>query len=303
MNLEFAQGCSTLILVLTAGYLAVGLTALCAWWVTRDDAWVIEFFRVPGAALLVTLAAIELLLSIRVVREFSPGQLMRTAWKLIALSSVCDLGGALASQIFGTDSQLNVLRFLPGWSPPAAGTIRQFGLLLGGPCRFAFLAAGLFWTLRVYRRSGFLGRLALLDWVALGLVAVYIGSEARDLILALHAGKQPTPSEIMGWPVDPLLWLLLLEALLLYRSVRETGIGWIGRCWRAFSIGIALITLGDIAIWATNYGYLPWPWSGLGWYIWLPAAAAFAMAPAYQLEAVREARSARGHALGEQAST
>lgn len=285
-----------MVLALTVGYLAVGLLALAAWLITRNDAWVVWFFNLPGAALLVTLACVELALSLRVMGEFSPGQLMRTAWRLIALSALCDLIGALASQIFGTESPFNILRvWFP--SPSLTATIRDFGLVVGGSCRFAFLAAGLFWALRVYRRSGFLGRLTVIDWAALALVLVYIGNEASGLIQALQAGKHPAPAEIMGWPVDPLLWILLLEALLLYRSVRETGLGWIGRCWRAFSIGIALITLGDIAIWATNYGYLPWPWSSLGWYIWLPAAGAFAMAPAYQLEAIHQARSARGRTL------
>jgi hypothetical protein len=291
-DLEFSRGCSTFILVLTVGYLAAGLLAAAAWRITHNDAWFIEFFNLPGAALLVTLAGLELALSLRVAAEFSPGQWMRTAWRLIALSALCDLIGALASQIFGTESPFNLLRIF--YPPPfVAAMTRDFGLVVGGPFRFAFLAAGLFWSLRVYRRAGFLGRLAAVDWAVLAMVFAYIIDEAWGLFQALEAGKQPAPAEIMGWPVDPLLWVLLLEALLLYRSVRETGVGWIGRCWGAFSIGIALITLGDVAIWATNYGYLPWPWSSLGWYVWMPAAGAFAIAPAYQLEAIHQARSAR----------
>jgi hypothetical protein len=291
-DLGFSWGCSTFILVLTAAYLAAGLLAAAAWQITREDAWIKEFFNLPGAALLVTLAGLELALSLRVAAEFSPGQLMRTAWRLIALSALCDLTGALASQVFGTESPFNVLRvFFP--SPSVTSMIHEFGLLVGGPLRFSFLAAGLFWSLRVYRRAGFLGRLAAVDWAALALALAYIMEEARGLIRALEAGRQPAPAEIMQWPVDPLLWVLLLEALLLFRSVRETGIGSISRCWMAFSIGIVLITLGDIAIWATNYGYLPWPWSSLGWYVWMPAAGALAVAPAYQLEAIHQARRAR----------
>ena len=168
--------------------------------------------------------------------------------------------------------------------------------MLGGSLRFAFLAAGLFLSLRSYRKSGFLARLAVIDWVFLAATGAFVLREASDVIFAMQHGKHPSTAEVLGWPTDPLLWLLLAESMLLYRSVCQMGPGWIGRCWKAFSLGVALIALGDIAIWATNYGYLPWPWSSLGWYIWLPAAAAFAMAPAYQLEAVWRAYAVRGRA-------
>jgi hypothetical protein len=93
-------------------------------------------------------------------------------------------------------------------------------------------------------------------------------------------GKKPFPlAEILNFPVNPLLWVLLAEALLLFRSVRKMGAGWVSKCYGAFSAGIFLILVGNVAIWATHWGYLPWPWSALGWYVWIPAAAAFALAP------------------------
>jgi hypothetical protein len=286
----------TFVVVLTAGYAAAGLLAFAAWQLTGNDAWVEQFFELPGAVLLVMLAGIELALSLRVMTQFSPGQLMHTAWKLIAFSAGCDMAGAIASQFFGKATGFRLLRDLP-WRPDSAETVRQFGLLLGGPFRFALLAAGLFLALRVYRQSGFLARLAARDWVLLAGVGLYIAREARDLIVAIQHGKHPRPEEIMGWPVDPLLWLLLAEALLLHRSVRLMGAeGCIGRCWRTFSAGIALVALGDVAIWAASYGYLPWPWSSVEWYIWFAAAGAFALAPAYQMDAVRLASAARNRA-------
>src|SRR5207237_7601 len=81
------------------------------------------------------------------------------------------------------------------------------------------------------------------------------------------------------------------EALLLFRSVRRMGGGWIGKCYAAFSAGVFLILLGDAAIWATAWGYLPWPWSALTWFVWIPAAGAFALGPAYPLEAMQQAIS------------
>jgi hypothetical protein len=75
------------------------------------------------------------------------------------------------------------------------------------------------------------------------------------------------------------------------------GEGWIGRCWRAVCVGIFLMCFGVIALWATAWGYLPWPWSSLIWYLWLPAGAAFALAPAYQLEAIQRAYAAQDRAV------
>ena len=54
--------------------------------------------------------------------------------------------------------------------------------------------------------------------------------------------------EVAGSPVDPLLVLLFGEALLLHRSVRGMGRGWISRCWSAYSVGIFLVLLGDLGL-------------------------------------------------------
>jgi hypothetical protein len=283
-----------LILSVTGVYLALGLVWFAVWRWTGNDRWIEEFFKIPGALLLVSLAAIQFVFSLLVLREFSPEQPMRRAWRLIAFSAGFDLAGTICSQVLSSESALNPLTYLALWDQPVAISIRQFGLVLGGTCRFALLAVGLTWALKVYRRSGLLARLTAFDWGLLTILAVYVGRQARDVTRVMQEGRMPTPDVILSWPTDPLLWLLLAEALLLYRSVQQMGGGWIGRCWRAFSIGIFLVSLGDVWIWAFNWGYLPWPWSGLGWYIWLPAAGAFAVAPLYQFEAVHYARSNPG---------
>ncbi len=71
------------------------------------------------------------------------------------------------------------------------------------------------------------------------------------------------------------------------------GAGWISKCYGAFSVGIFLTLVGDVTIWATSWGYLPWPWSALGWYVWIPTAVAFALAPVYQWDAMQSAESSR----------
>jgi hypothetical protein len=120
-------------------------------------------------------------------------------------------------------------------------------------------------------------------------IGVYMASEATDVMVAMQRGKSFSAGEILNLAADPLLWVLLAQALRLFRSVERMGAGWISKCYGAFSVGIFLILLGDVAIWATGWGYLPWPWSALGWYVWIPAAVAFALAPLYQWEAMQSA--------------
>ena len=153
--------------------------------------------------------------------------------------------------------------------------------------------AGLWLVLRVYRRAGFLARFTARDWLLLAPFAAFVIREGTDVVAAINHGRRLGSAELLHLPVDPLLLVLLGEALLLFRSVRMMGGGWIGKCYAAFSAGIFLVLLGNAAIWATAWGYLPWPWSALGWYVWIPAAGAFALGPAYQLEAMQHATS--GH--------
>jgi len=199
------------------------------WRWTGNDAWILEFFRVPAALMMVGMATVAFRLSLRVVGHFEPGEPLRTAWSLIAVSAGCDAVAAVFVQVFGISSRLNLISHLSrSWSDAAALQWRQAGFTLGGSCRFALLAAGLGYAIRAYRRSGFLGRLAPIDRALLALIVVYIARNAVDVVRAVRAGEYPQLPEIANWPVDPLLCLLLGQAMLLYRSVRRTGGGWVG---------------------------------------------------------------------------
>jgi hypothetical protein len=281
---------STLVPLVTASYLVVGLVVLGVWQIAGNNAWIEEFFRVPGALLLVWLAAVGLLFSLRVYPGFLPAEPMRRAWRLIALSAGSELAGSILIQVFGIQSRLNPLTYLPHGTEQVP-VLRSLGAFFDGPCRFALLATALFLVLRIYRQSGFLGRYTALDWVVLTGFGAYVAREAVEVVVAMQRGKPFSPAQILNLPADPLLWVLLAQALRLLRSVQQMGAGWISRCYGAFSVGIFLILVGDVAIWATSWGYLPWPWSALGWYVWIPAAVAFALAPVYQWEAMQSAES------------
>ena len=288
--LNSAVSCSWIIVAVTAAYLTCGFLALAAWRLTSDDAWVTAFFRVPAALAMVWLSATQFWLAAQAAHHFAGGEIMRKLWTWITLSAACGLVGTVSTQILGVKSQLNPLVRLPGWQTDRALAVwHEAGGVIGGTLRFAFLAGGLWCAVRVYRKSGFLGKLKWGDRVLLAAFALYLSAVAYGVTVALRAGKPWRWSEAAMWPVDPLLWLLLLEGLLLYRSVERMGPGWIGRCWKTLSIAVFLTALGDVGTWAFNYGYLPYPWSAVVWYVWLPAEAAYTLAPAYQLEALHRA--------------
>ena len=187
----------------TAAYLVMGIAAMAAWGITGNVRWVEFYFRVPGAFVLVFLSATSLILCRRVQREFSPAEPMYRAWYLIFISAACDLIGAIFVQFLSASQAYNPLAYAHWWSPELAVSLRQFGQVIGGSLRFAFLAAGLFQALRIYRKFGFLARLTIADWALLAAAGAYVLREAADLAYAIHNGKHPSTGEILGWPTDP----------------------------------------------------------------------------------------------------
>jgi hypothetical protein len=289
---NWRAGSPAVILAITACYLAAGVFAFLVWQSTGNDAWVVEFFQVPAALLTIWLAMLQFSLSLNANRNFAPDDLLRPAWTLIAASAGCQLVGFLLSQVLGVNSRINPLALQPGWRESLLPELWHVGLTIGGTFRFALLSVGLHYAVKAYRQSGFRGRLKPIDWAMLSLMAAYLARNVADVTFAFRHGKHPDAWELLSWPTDPLLGLLLAQGLLLFRSAQQMGSGLVGRCWKAFAVGLFLTALGDVGTWAFNCGYLLRPWDSLTWYVWLPAAAAFACAPAFQLEAIRHAEAA-----------
>src|SRR5262245_50913956 len=82
---------SHLILLSTGVSLLMGVAAFAAGAVTGNYRWVDEFFRLPGAVLLVSLAFCELRYCAMVRRDFSQAQQMFRAWSLIAFGAACNV--------------------------------------------------------------------------------------------------------------------------------------------------------------------------------------------------------------------
>lgn len=148
----------------------------------------------------------------------------------------------------------------------------------------AFLAAGLARVLTIQRRFRILQSLTRGDRVLLAIVVAFTLSQLAIVVPQL--GEHPSIGKMLLWLSDPLLALLLAEAILVRRSMSSVGLGLVARCWGMLVLGIVTTSAGDAALWASSHGLLSESLTALSWYIWFVAAAAFASAPAYQLAAM-----------------
>jgi len=276
-----------LVLLATLVQTALGIGALISWQVTGVIAIVVDFFHYEGAMFFLLASAAEIGFSYFCWRQFSRGESLGTAWCWIVGASVAHFIGAVLSQILGIESYLNPLVVAHvAFKPALLESIRHIGLILGGPVQMALLARGLWLLLRVYRQSKLFFRLTQSDWCMITVLILYTVREAWQVAALLGAGKAFNVYEATLWASNPLLIVLLIEAICIRRSLLSMGWGLIARCWAAFVAAIVLTALGDIGIWATWNG-LAWPWSSITWYVWFLASGAYALGPAYQVQAFR----------------
>lgn len=258
--------------------IGLGIVSLAAWAATGNFSWVTVFFRYPGAAFLTFSGLLELGFAWSAWRQFSRDEPMFHAWAILVLAASCRLAGTLCSEVLA-----------PNFADPSTfASIRQVGLVTGGPLHMFLLAAALWCVLLVYRSLGILARLTWSDYSLLTLVVLYLCRHLYEVSLVLRGiGKPVTALEAANWLSDPLLTALAILAITLRRSALEMGGGLVAQCWSAYTAGALFTSLGDAAMWASNYSILPWPYSSVTWFIWLFAASAYAAAPGYQVAAVR----------------
>jgi hypothetical protein len=215
------------------------------------------------------------------------------AWMLISLAAACHMLGTMLSHLFATDSYFNPLyAFKFGFYTSAKPYLLLLGQALAGPLNMAILACGLLLVLQLYRGLGLLGKLKGLDWGMLGLVSAYSVFVAYTVIRSrVDASGVAGIVDYLNWSGDPLLCLLLFESIWIRRSLVDMGWGFVSKCWGSFVAAIFLTSMGSMGKWATAYQYIPWPQSSVTWYVWYLASAAFALAPAFQVEASITARA------------
>lgn len=277
------------IIAVTGILVTAGVGAAYACLVSGNVAWIRRFFDYPGALWLVTLSVVELWYALAARRLFSPGEPLRAAWSLIAMAAACHLASGILIQVLSQDSLINPLRYSGDLT-----VLRQLGLLIGGPLQMALLACGLVYPIRAYRRFGMLAGFRGLDWVLLAWVVCFAVRECADVARAVSGGRAVTAYEAINLVTAPLLAVLLLEAILIRRSVLNMGSGLVGKCWGAYTAAVFLTSLGDMGLWASTHSDLAAPLASVIWYIWFLAGSAYALAPAFQCEAGRLAANTVG---------
>ena len=236
--------------------LLVGLGALAASAVTGRGECAEIFFRGSGALFLAALALFQFCLARMVLRQFSEGEPLQPAWFLIMVAAGCRLVSTVC-----------IHWHIPGTHPP---DVQRYGMLVGGPLEMALMAGGLACVLRVCRRT----RIAI-RWRAADSLFLLAGAAAACFTMRLPAEASAYNLLLAGR--GPLLLVLLLEATLIRRYMAAVGAGLIAKCWSSFTAAIFLAALGSL------------PLAGVGWCISLLSATAFALGPAWQLEAVQSA--------------
>ncbi len=247
--------------------------------------------RLYGSVFLIGLAAVEYLLALVSWRLFAPGDRLRQAWLLLSFAAACRLLGLIGANLYSGFAFWGDRPFR-GPAAEEAGLIRDISLSFSTPIAVLFMAAGLLIVLRAYKSLGMLPRPGPAGSILLGAAAIFLVLEGLEFRRWLAGLSGPAPLlKMLSWMNDPLTGLLLLEAVLLARAAGAMRGGLIGSCWKTYAVAVFLTAFGDLGIWATSYGWLPWQYVYVNSGVWMAAAAAFALAPAYQVEAIVRARN------------
>ena len=270
--------------ILLALHLTLGMIAYGHFLVTGQYTLLGWYFGGLGTLFFVVMTAGEFCLAIICRSWFDSDEPMRLAWGMIACAALARLVGTLLRAISDVHLPWGEWHRLLQPSGGLFVSLSQLGLVVGGPVSMAFLAVGLGRVLGIQRRFHLISSLTRGDKTLLFLVVAFSISQLAINLPLL--GNHPSLGTMLLWLSDPFLSLLLIEAILVRRSVIRMGQGLVAKCWGMFVLAILITSAGDASIWAANHSLLSERVTALTWYIWFFAAAAFASAPAYQLAAI-----------------
>ncbi len=275
--------------IVTAIHLALGMVAFAHFLISGSYEVITRYFAIFGSLFFLLMTAAEFSLALVCRSWFDADEPMRLAWSMIALAGLARLTGTGIRE--GAEGHLpwDPNQWFVQYHGGLFANLGQWGTVIGGPISMAFLAFGLGRVLSIQRRFRLPGSLTRGDKALLALILTFTISQLT-IILPLLRG-QNSLGRILLWMSDPLLALLLVQAVLVRRSVIRIGQGLLAKCWGMFVVAIVTTSLGDAAIWANSHNFLPESLTALSWYIWFIPAAAFASAPAYQLAAMSTTRS------------
>lgn len=279
------------IIWVTAIHIAIGLAAFSGYVLSGNETWLRVYFDYQGALFFLVFGGLEFFLASLARRQFNADEPLRQAWTFIMLASAVRWVGLAAGNWLNTPTYINPLfYFVQPWDSQAAASLRELGLLVG---RFNMLliAVGLGLVIRLYKELRILAGLKLIDYAILALVAGFVLRQGIQIHQLVSHQTGPLTFKAMHlWLTDPALVCLLVEAVLLRRAVVSMGWGMISKVWGAYALAIFLTSLAHIVTWADTYAYIPWQVGAIAWYLWFLVTAAYALGPAYQLQASRRAK-------------
>jgi len=280
------------VFVIVLAHLIVGAFVHAYWINTANDHVLRAYFDYEGVLIFLLLGAMQTTFAVLVFRGFSSHSPLGSAWQYIMLASICYLAGTIFKHLLAVNSAINPATLLPfAATEQTRALFGVVGTVLGGPVMMVLLGTGLYMAIRTYRQLGILSKLKSVDIVLIGASLLYSIIVIVGIVLAVRTHPESvTAQQAMTWPGDYLLSLLMLEAVFLRRAAIEAGWGFVSRIWGAFVAGIFLTSFCSLMNWLTAYGVLTWTQTAFVWYLWYPAAAAFALAPTFQWEAMRTAR-------------
>lgn len=268
-------------------HFVIGMATYLHFLVTGSYRYLTWYFWILGTLFFLSTTAAESFLAFECRAGFEADEPMRMAWTFIALASLARFAGAALISLdhwrfaLIPESTSTVLAVI------LPRSLAQVGEVVGGPLAMVFLAIALSRVLKVQYRFGVLRGLTRTDMLLIALIVAFTLREIASIVGYIRPPYAPPPlARAILWISDPLLSLLLIQAVLIRRSAIRVGLGLISQCWGMYVIAIVTTVAGDASIWAVGEGLLSEPMIALTWYIWFFAAAAFASAPAYQLAAM-----------------
>jgi hypothetical protein len=267
--------------VAAAVFTGGALITYAYWALSGNSDLAVHYVRYGGAAFLVSAALVELMACRAVQRDFEPAEPMGAVWNLLALAAACRLIGHISRHLLSYHPDVI------GMSPSDSPLLAFFGQDMSGPVTMAVQAISLWLAARVYGRLGLENRLQNVDWMLIGVVALYGFLELLKLPGWLGAEQGHNLQWYLGWSMYPLLATLLAQAVKMRRAVEPLRPGLFARTWLAYATGIVLTALGMCLNRLVAIDFIKWPWDAATWLVWYPAAAAYAVAPLYHLTAVR----------------
>jgi len=280
-----------MIVGVTLVHLAIGMFVHARYMTAGDTHLLRLYFDYEGALVFLFLSALQAYFATVAYREFSSHQPLGTAWLYIAVASVCNFAGTVLTKLFAVDSALNPINYISGSTESLRSLLGNVGTVVSGPVQMILLGTGLYLAIRVYRQLAMTKKLKPLDLGMIAAAMLYTIIVIVGIVRTVRAHPEGVAADhALTWPGDYLLSLLLLEAIVLRRAAVEMGWGFVSKVWTAFVAGIFITSFCSLMNWLTAYGILNWTHTSFVWYLWYPASAAFALAPAYQWEATRTAQ-------------